>query len=263
MMRIRLPERQGSLLGAAAIVSIGLHVGLAAVTRDWRPERAAPHGSSMVALRVVEAPRPSPVPEPPQAPKPEAVPTPPPPPPPKSAAKPRPNRRPTEPTPPAAEPAAPVFGVTADSVAGAGSGTVAVRVGNTLNTEMEEKATPPEQVKPLAEAPLATEGTSREPAPSAPVPIHLVTRTPSFKVRVEPVYPEDARRDEVEGVVQVEVLVDESGRVRRARALRGPGHGLDQAAEEAARASTFEPAIRDGEAVATTIRIPYRFVLDG
>ena len=45
------------------------------------------------------------------------------------------------------------------------------------------------------------------------------------------------------------------------RVIEGLGHGLDEAALEAARGSTFEPATRCGKPIATTFTIGMRFSL--
>jgi protein TonB len=79
---------------------------------------------------------------------------------------------------------------------------------------------------------------------------------------VEPVYPEEARRAGIEGTVQLEIWLDERGRVRKIRVLRSPGHGLDRAAVKAAARAVFRPGEIDGKPVPVKITIPYRFVLD-
>lgn len=57
-------------------------------------------------------------------------------------------------------------------------------------------------------------------------------------LRVEPEYPDDARRQGVQGTVIVEVTVDECGRVITAKALSGP-NALRDASESAARRWRF------------------------
>ncbi len=57
-----------------------------------------------------------------------------------------------------------------------------------------------------------------------------------------PEYTMQARQAEIEGVVRVEVTVDETGRVTSARVVNGLGCGLDESALAAAKASVFEPA---------------------
>jgi len=82
---------------------------------------------------------------------------------------------------------------------------------------------------------------------------------PKRKNPVAPKYTLEARQAEIEGVVRVEVQVDETGHVISARVVSGLGYGLDDAALTAAKASTFEPASRCGKAVIGTIVLPFRF----
>jgi protein TonB len=82
---------------------------------------------------------------------------------------------------------------------------------------------------------------------------------PKRRDPVAPKYTMEARQAEIEGVVRVEVTVDETGHVVNARVVSGLGYGLDEAALVAARASTFEPASRCGKPVIGTIVLPFRF----
>jgi protein TonB len=61
--------------------------------------------------------------------------------------------------------------------------------------------------------------------------------------------------------VRIELTVDASGNVVQVRLVEGLGHGLDEAAVEAARGYRFEPARRCGKAVAATFTIAIRFAL--
>ena len=82
---------------------------------------------------------------------------------------------------------------------------------------------------------------------------------PKPKVVPTPAYTETGRAAGVEGKVRVEVTVDEQGRVVAVRVLQGLGYGLDEAALDAARRATFEPATRCGKPVAATFNIGMRF----
>jgi protein TonB len=64
-----------------------------------------------------------------------------------------------------------------------------------------------------------------------------------------PSYPPEAREDGIEGDVGLELVVGDTGAVESARVVRGMGHGLDDAALQAARAFQFAPAMKDGHAV--------------
>jgi protein TonB len=82
---------------------------------------------------------------------------------------------------------------------------------------------------------------------------------PKRKLPVSRKYTMQARQAEIEGVVRVEVTVDESGRVLSARIVSGLGYGLDESALAAAKATTFEPAKRCGKPVMGTTILPFRF----
>jgi TonB family protein len=88
----------------------------------------------------------------------------------------------------------------------------------------------------------------------------------SFETAVEivakpkPVYTEEARRLRVEGEVVLEVTFVASGRLRVLRIVSRLGHGLDEAAVEAAEKIQFTPARRNGVPVdhTATLRVVFR-----
>ncbi len=101
-----------------------------------------------------------------------------------------------------------------------------------------------------------------EPVQSAPAPVQapvrktqigdLVTAGPGVTVprvttRAEPRYPSGAQRLNKSAQIDIRVLVDENGRVVDAQ-RSGPkaGFGFDEAALDAARRTTFSPAVKDG-----------------
>jgi TonB family protein len=75
-----------------------------------------------------------------------------------------------------------------------------------------------------------------------------------------PAYPDTARRMRQSGLVQVEVVVDENGKVISARALSGPSTLRDVAVEAAYRAR-FSPTKLSGQPVKVTGQINYNFTL--
>jgi TonB family protein len=77
----------------------------------------------------------------------------------------------------------------------------------------------------------------------------------------KPIYPEAARRAHVQGVVNVEVVVDVSGRVISARAVSGPAL-LHEAAVAAARQARFTPTLLSGQPVKVAGVITYNFVYE-
>lgn len=74
-----------------------------------------------------------------------------------------------------------------------------------------------------------------------------------------PAYTAAATEARAAGRVRVEVTVDVSGRVAKARVLEGLGYGLDEAALDTARAATFEPGSRCGKAEVAVFVIAIRF----
>jgi len=75
----------------------------------------------------------------------------------------------------------------------------------------------------------------------------------------KPIYTEEAKRINASGQVTVRVIVDENGKVVFAQAQNGAAP-LREAAEAAARAATFEPAVQDGITVKVAGTLVYEFV---
>jgi protein TonB len=74
-----------------------------------------------------------------------------------------------------------------------------------------------------------------------------------------PAYPEDARKQGIEAVVVVKLIIDEAGRLEEMRIAKG--HPLfDEVVLAAIRTWTFEPATLDGRPVrmAKLVKIPFR-----
>lgn len=76
-------------------------------------------------------------------------------------------------------------------------------------------------------------------------------------------YPAVARMQKVEGTVITSVLVSEGGQVLEVRILRGVSRpvGLNEAAEQAMRKSSFAPAMKDGVRVRSWVTVPVEFKL--
>lgn len=121
-------------------------------------------------------------------------------------------------------------------------------------------AAAPVAASPAAVTPLAAEPKGVAVAPPAPVAEVFVP--PAFRTRQEPAYPERARRAGVAGVVGVRIVLGADGAVRQVELTASSGSRLlDEAALEAARASTFEPATRGRAPVASEAVANYRFEL--
>jgi protein TonB len=79
--------------------------------------------------------------------------------------------------------------------------------------------------------------------------------------RANVVYPPEARAQEIETDVRVEIVVDETGRVVAAHSLSNAGYGLDDAALRSIRQYRFSPATKDGRPVRIRMRWTVQFRL--
>ena len=71
----------------------------------------------------------------------------------------------------------------------------------------------------------------------------------SIQSKPTPVYTSEARQLKVEGEVLLNVVFTADGQIRILNVVRGLGHGLDEAAQRAAKGIRFNPAMRDGHPV--------------
>ncbi len=76
-----------------------------------------------------------------------------------------------------------------------------------------------------------------------------------------PVYTEEARRLKLQGEVLLEVMFSANGQLHVNRVVRGMGHGLDEAAVNAANQMRFKPALRNGVAADSTAVVHVVFQL--
>jgi protein TonB len=220
-------------------VSLAVHASLAVSVASLKPR---PRARPATSIAVREVKRKAAAPEPP----------PPPPPPPPTPKAPAPRKAPVaRPTPaappPSAAPASAPRGAVPDFGLALGGGVGAGGLAVPAPREAAER----EPAKPkLSEARPAAGGCDEEPVKPKPRNI------------VQPVYAsEEARTAGIEGKVRVEITVAEDGTVKNARLVQGLGYGLDEAALDAARASTFEPGTRCGKPTETTFVLGIRFSL--
>ena len=101
--------------------------------------------------------------------------------------------------------------------------------------------------------------------PRARPPIVILTETtrlPVFEANRPPVYPPEAYRRALEGMVLLRVHIAADGRVTAVEVVETSGYPvLDGAAINAVRTWRARPALRAGKAIQTTVKLPIRFKL--
>jgi len=137
-----------------------------------------------------------------------------------------------------------VFGISPRSVTSEQG--VDVKAGNTVAKAPDEEILKPGDADLL-------------PVPSED---YLVTSMPVLKAEVRVLYPPVSRKQGIQGAVIMDLLIDESGKVREVTLIGGPHTELNTAAMAAARGFQFTPAMIQQKPVAVRIRYTYRFVLE-
>jgi protein TonB len=117
-------------------------------------------------------------------------------------------------------------------------------VANLLPTAVVDASAPPPPPPPKVKAP--------------PMRVGGEVQASRIIRQVNPVYPEAARRSRTQGVVVVEVEVDEDGNVTTAVATDGPAL-LRPAAVDAVRQWVYSPTLLNGEPVpvSSTVRVTF------
>jgi protein TonB len=237
-------KKVGGQLAPAAIVALALHAvafgWLAAMPKPPPPRVRLPPGMVKLATRP-PAPKPAPAPE-------RVA---------RAVVTPRPQVLPDAPPPsPAPQPQRPApkrFAVSMEATVPGGGVAVPTTEGATA---ARGRADLP------ANAPVGDNT-----GPTAPVDVVEVERAPRpirqpSAAELRALYPEQARREQLEMDVPMQLLVDAEGKVADARVLRPIGTGFDEAAIAAARGILFRPAERGGRPIAVRIPWTMKFRLD-
>jgi TonB family protein len=103
---------------------------------------------------------------------------------------------------------------------------------------------------------------ARPPEAKTPSPDDFVAvdEMPVMITPPQPSYPEEARRNEVEGIVTVRALVGKDGKISDCFVVEGADL-LREEAVRAVKAATFKPGQQGGHPVAVWIQVPIRFSL--
>lgn len=84
---------------------------------------------------------------------------------------------------------------------------------------------------------------------------------PRFLHREMPVYPLMARRLGKEGRVLLRLTIDDNGKLLNVEVIEGAGYGFTEAAVEAVKKSSFQPAMQDGRPVMSKALLSIKFSL--
>ena len=89
-----------------------------------------------------------------------------------------------------------------------------------------------------------------------------VDNQPKAIGQIEPTYPEDAKRRNIEGTLKLMLKIDDLGRVQSAEVVEAtPPDVFDEAALTAFRGAHFRPAMKDGRSVRYQAYIRVEFKL--
>ena len=124
--------------------------------------------------------------------------------------------------------------------------------------------TAPVDARPKSLAPGWQFGSVAAASPSraAPAADSRAQQTPlQILSKPRPVYTDEARGLRIEGVVLLETWFGASGQIRILRVVRSLGHGLDQAATEAAQGIRFIPREQQGQPADTVAMVEITFRL--
>lgn len=139
--------------------------------------------------------------------------------------------------------------------------------------EEEPEPPPPEEQMIVTDQPAEIVLETEEEVPDVPptpprepefLPQHRISHPPEIpteEIRSRVEYPILANRQGIEGVVYLELFIDEAGVIQRIEILREPGFGLGSAAAAAFDGITVAPAESNGRPVAVRFRYPVRFQL--
>ena len=99
--------------------------------------------------------------------------------------------------------------------------------------------------------------------PAGPMRVGGDVKAPTVTRRVEPTYPEVARKARVSGVVVIEAIIDRQGNVDQVKVLKGLPMGLSAEAEAAVRQWKFRPGTLNGQPVDVIFSLTVNFTLGG
>jgi TonB family protein len=91
-------------------------------------------------------------------------------------------------------------------------------------------------------------------------PQHVLTKPPALTHFVQAEYPAEAKAQQLQGEVVLQIDLDAEGKVSDAQVLQSAGHGFDEAALAAVKQFQFSPAEIDGQPAPVRLTYRYSFV---
>jgi TonB family protein len=76
------------------------------------------------------------------------------------------------------------------------------------------------------------------------------------------VYPEDAKKNKIEGTVKILAFIEKDGEVSAAQVVQGIGYGCDESARLAVYYTRFKPGLQKGKRVKVQMIVPIEFKLN-
>ena len=90
----------------------------------------------------------------------------------------------------------------------------------------------------------------------------MVDKQPQVKKSFPPAYPEQAKRDGIEGTVYVKLFVNKEGKPIKPVVIKSDNEVFNQSALDAAMNFEFTPAVKDNRDISIWVVIPFKFKLD-
>ena len=99
--------------------------------------------------------------------------------------------------------------------------------------------------------------------PEGPLRVGGDVKAPVVTHRVDPVYPDMARKGRIAGMVIVEAIINKDGSVEQVKVIKGLPMGMSESAIEAVKQWKFKPGTMNGEPVDVIFNLTVNFKLDG
>ena len=137
-------------------------------------------------------------------------------------------------------------------------------VGNTREGRTADRAADPTKVAAVGAGPIVAEPTEAPNRAATRIPtVGLVFTPAKRKQPSNPPFPATLRSQEIEGDVTVMVSIDATGKVTAVKIIKESPHPeFNDIARKFAMTEAYEPAMKNGVPMSTTITFTYKFRLE-